>query len=55
MKNVVDAVTAEGLRDRVKIVIGGAPVNEQVRAFTGADFYAEDAVAGIRLCKAIYG
>jgi methylmalonyl-CoA mutase cobalamin-binding domain/chain len=54
MKNVVDAVAAEGLRDHVKIIIGGAPVNEQVRAFTGADFYAEDAVAGIRLCKAIY-
>ncbi len=55
MKNVVDAATAAGIRERVQIIIGGAPVNEQVRAFTGADFYAEDAVAGVRICKTVYG
>ena len=55
MKHVVDEVTRAGLKDRVKIVIGGTPVNEQVRQFTGADFYAADAVAGIRICKQIYG
>jgi len=38
----------------VKIIVGGAPVNEQVRQFAGADYYAEDAVAGINLCKEIY-
>jgi methanogenic corrinoid protein MtbC1 len=55
MKNVVDAVTAAGLRDKVKIIIGGAPVNEQVREFTGADFAAKDAVAGVEICKRVYG
>ena len=54
MKNVVDAVSSAGIRNEVRIVIGGAPVNEQVREFTGADFYAEDAVAGVRICKSIY-
>ena len=54
MKNVVDAVAAAGLRDQMRIIIGGAPVNEQVREFTGADYYAEDAVAGVNLCKEIY-
>ncbi|MFZ7127670.1 MAG: cobalamin B12-binding domain-containing protein [Desulfobacterales bacterium] len=54
MKNVVDAVTEAGLRDRVTIVIGGAPVNEQVRGFAGADYAASDAVAGVEICRKIY-
>ena len=55
MKNVVDAVAAAGLRDNVKVMLGGAPVNEQVREFSGADFAARDAVHGIEICKSIYG
>ena len=54
MKNVVDTIHEAGLREHVKIIIGGAPVNEQVRQFAGADYYAEDAVTGINLCKQIY-
>lgn len=54
MKNVVNAINEAGLGEYVKIIIGGAPVNEQVRQFTGADYYAEDAVIGINLCKEIY-
>jgi methanogenic corrinoid protein MtbC1 len=54
MKSVVEAVQAAGLRDQVKIILGGAPVNEQVREFSGADFVAKDAVAGVDLCKRIY-
>jgi methanogenic corrinoid protein MtbC1 len=52
MKHVVDEVAKAGLKD--KIIIGGTPVNEQVRQFTGADFCAVDAVAGVSLCKQIY-
>lgn len=54
MKHVVDEVVKAGLRDKIKIIIGGTPVNEQVRQFTGADYYAPDAVAGVNLCKQIY-
>ena len=54
MKNVVDAISAAGLRDEVKIMIGGAPVDEQVRVFSGADFVASDAVSGVRYCEQIY-
>ena len=54
MKHVVEEVTKAGLRDKVKIIIGGTPVNEQVRQFAGADYYAEDAVAGVNICKQIY-
>jgi methanogenic corrinoid protein MtbC1 len=54
MKQVVEEVAKAGLRDRVKIIIGGTPVNEQVRQFTGADYYAVDAIAGVNICKKIY-
>jgi len=54
MKQVVEEVTRAGLRDRVVILIGGTPCNDQVREFTGADYYAADAVAGVELCKRIY-
>ncbi len=55
MKSVVDAVDAAGMRGQVKIVLGGAPVNEQVRQYAGADFVADNAVAGVEICKSIYG
>lgn len=54
MKNVVGAYADAGLRDQVQIVIGGTPINEQVREFAGADYYAEDAVAGVDICKKAY-
>jgi methanogenic corrinoid protein MtbC1 len=54
MKGVIEAVAQAGLRDKVKVIIGGTPCNEQVRQFTGADFYAVDAVVGVNLCKQIY-
>jgi len=55
MKKIVDALKAEGLRDQVKIIIGGAPCNEDVQQFTGADYYAKDAASGVKICKEIYG
>jgi len=55
MKNVVERVAGAGLRDEVKIIIGGAPCTEEVRQFTGADYYAVDAVAGVTICRQIYG
>ena len=54
MKNVVDAVTEAGLRDQVKIIIGGTICNETVREYTGADYYPNDAVTGINICKRVY-
>jgi len=51
MKNTVRAIEAAGLRDTVRIMIGGAQVSEQVKNYTGADAYAADAVAGVRLTK----
>lgn len=55
MKKVVDKITEAGLRDQVKIIIGGTIVNERVREFTGADYWANDAVKGIDIIRSIYG
>ena len=54
MKNVVDKATAAGIRDQVTIIIGGAPINEQVREYTGADYWAPDAPAAVKICKQVY-
>lgn len=54
MRNVVDTLTRAGIRDQVKVIIGGQPTDEKVREYVGADYYAPDAVAGVKICKEIY-
>lgn len=51
MKETIQALEAAGLRDKVKVMIGGGSVDEHVRAYTGADAYGKDAVAGVSLAK----
>jgi len=45
MKNVVDAAVAAGVRDKVTIMVGGAPVNEAFAKSVGADIYTADAAS----------
>ena len=51
MKETVEAIKAAGLRDGVKIIVGGGQVNDQIQEYTGADAYGKDAVAGVSLTK----
>jgi methanogenic corrinoid protein MtbC1 len=51
MKQTVEAMSAAGLRDKAKIMIGGGQITEEVRAYTGADAYGKDAMAGVSLAK----
>jgi 5-methyltetrahydrofolate--homocysteine methyltransferase len=51
MKETVEAIETAGLRNGVKIMIGGGQVSEQVRKYTGADAYGRDAMAGVSLAK----
>jgi len=48
-KVLVEAITAAGLRDKVKIMVGGAPVTESFAREVGADGFAEDAISAIDL------
>jgi 5-methyltetrahydrofolate--homocysteine methyltransferase len=51
MKETVEAMKAAGLRDKVKIMIGGGQITEEVKTYTGADAYGKDAMAGVTLAK----
>jgi 5-methyltetrahydrofolate--homocysteine methyltransferase len=51
MKDTVDAITAAGLRDAVKIMIGGGVMDDEVRKFSGADAYGADAMAAVNLAR----
>jgi methanogenic corrinoid protein MtbC1 len=51
MKQTVDALKAAGLRDGVKIMVGGGTVDEQVCRYAGADAFGLDAMAAVTLAK----
>jgi 5-methyltetrahydrofolate--homocysteine methyltransferase len=55
MKDTVEAIKVAGLRDKVKIMIGGGQINEDVKSFTGADAYGKDAMAAVQLAKGWIG
>jgi len=49
MKKTIDAIKNAGLRDKVKIIIGGGRVDEYAKEYTGADAWTNDAATGIRI------
>jgi 5-methyltetrahydrofolate--homocysteine methyltransferase len=51
MKDIILALQAAGLRDRVKVMIGGAPVTEQYAKNIGADIYAPDAASAAQRAR----
>lgn len=53
MKQTIDAINEAGIRDKVKILVGGAPVNQQFADEIGADGYAPDAGSATRLAKSL--
>ncbi|MHA1987348.1 MAG: cobalamin B12-binding domain-containing protein [Promethearchaeota archaeon] len=54
--NVVHkALIAEGIRDKVKLIVGGAPLNMELAKKLGADDFADDAVDGVKRIKQLAG
>ncbi len=51
MAKVVETLKAEGLRDQVKVIIGGAPVTADYAQTIGADGYSADAAEAVELCR----
>jgi methanogenic corrinoid protein MtbC1 len=51
MKETVEAIKAAGLRDNVKIMIGGGQIDEDIRKYAGADAYGQDAMTAVALAK----
>ncbi len=55
MKQVIEALRSSGLGDGVKVIVGGAPVNEKYARDIGADGYAHDAGGGVKLVGKLLG
>jgi len=51
MKETIEAIQDAGLRDKLKIMIGGGQVDETVRNYTGADAFGTNAMDAVSLCK----
>jgi methanogenic corrinoid protein MtbC1 len=52
---VIEALKAANLRNRVKIIVGGAPVNQKWADHIGADAFGADAIDGLRKASALLG
>ena len=53
MKTTIEALKTAGLRDRVKVMVGGAPLTDQYAREIGADGYAADASRAVALAKSL--
>ena len=55
MKNTIEAFRTAGIRDQVKIMVGGAPVTREWAEQIGADGTSEDAISAVTLAKKLVG
>ena len=53
MATTIDALVSSGARDRLKVMVGGAPLTQQFAEQIGADLYAPDASTAARQAKAL--
>ena len=51
MKETVEAIKEAGLRDKVKVMIGGGQITEDIMKYAGADAYGKDAMDAVRFSK----
>jgi methylmalonyl-CoA mutase cobalamin-binding domain/chain len=54
IKATVEALNGAGLRDKVKVLIGGGPVDGHVVTYSGADAFGANAQAAVDYCKGVY-
>jgi methanogenic corrinoid protein MtbC1 len=55
MRLTVKALVEAGLRDKVKVIVGGGIVTDMVRKHVGADAFSDDAPEGVEICRAMVG
>ncbi|MBQ1505077.1 MAG: corrinoid protein [Oscillospiraceae bacterium] len=53
-KEIIDALKAAGLRDKVKVMVGGAPVTQDFADSIGADIYTPDAASAAQRARALF-
>jgi len=54
-KNIIEGLKKEGIRDKVKVIIGGSPINQEFADLIGADGYGATAPEGVKIAKKIMG
>jgi 5-methyltetrahydrofolate--homocysteine methyltransferase len=54
-RDVIDALKNAGVREKVKVMVGGAPVTQSFADEIGADAYTPDAASAAEVCRAFYG
>jgi corrinoid protein of di/trimethylamine methyltransferase len=54
-KRLIDSIKEAGLRDKVKVMVGGAPVTQEFANDIGADGYADDAIAAVNVARKLMG
>jgi len=54
-KDVINALIQAGIRDKVKVMVGGAPVTQKFADEIGADAYTPDAATAAEVCRSFYG
>ena len=55
MKDTIEAISASGLRDQVKIMIGGGQIDDRVKGYVGADAYGNNAMEAVKLAQGWIG
>ena len=55
MKNVIEALVEAGVRDKTKVMIGGAPITQQYADEIGADGYSDNASAAVNIARGLVG
>ncbi|MBP2134217.1 methanogenic corrinoid protein MtbC1 [Methanomicrobium sp. W14] len=55
MKNIVEKIKEAGLRDKVKIVVGGGRTDKETMKYTGADEWSDDATSGVKKFRKLVG
>jgi methylmalonyl-CoA mutase cobalamin-binding domain/chain len=54
-KNVIEGLKKSNMRDRVKVLVGGSPINQEFADTIGADGYGATAPEGVRVAKSLIG
>ena len=54
-RQIIEALVEAGVREQVKVIVGGAPVSQEWANTIGADGYAEDAVAAVEMARRLVG
>jgi len=55
MKDIIDIIKKEGLRDKVKIMVGGVPITQKYAEDVGADAWGKDAIDAVEKAKTLMG